>query len=598
MYKYFLFFILSISLAYSNAILIDMIKKDKLLEDNINFIDINITNKTKNIISSKDNFFLSYHLYSLDNKLIKFDNTRTKINILANNTQNIKLKLAPLKAGKYILEIDILKEKKYWLKLNYRLELQIDSYFGDYQECNRKFKRTCWYIDGEDSINRLWFIIARVLKFSQKRLKKFNISGFSAGSIYLSQIWIRDSYTILTYSKYLYKEPFLSSWLFYMLDNIKNNGLIYDWFDSSGHFDKNTVESDQESSLALAYFELLEIDRDRYINRLDDIERLLSNLWRLKRDKSSGLIVNAHTIDWGDVQYGATNWKDAVYFNNNSFKVVGIYTNAIFYSAIEKLLKEYKKLDKKKYLKWKNIQNRLKIDINSYLWNKERGFYRIHKHVSYLKHPFDEDNIFAMGGNSVALSTSLVDKNKIKSIINTALKREKLFNISTISGVLLPPYPRNYYKYHIVDDYFEYQNGGQWDWFGARLLKIMFLNNFEKVGLDELRKIAQKIVKNRTISEWNDTLGNHRGSSNYAGAGGVLGNAIVEGLFGIKLRDGKIYIDRVPKMNKKFLLNLYIPQNNLHIFYRYDGKCFLLNSNKVDKIELNIDNICFKVGKI
>ena len=76
--------------------------------------------------------------------------------------------------------------------------------------------------------------------------------------------------------------------------------------------------------------------------------------------------------------------------------------------------------------------------------------------------------------------------------------------MSTISGVLMPPYPHGFFSYHYLDEYFEYQNGGQWDWYGARIILGMYLHEFMG-ATGELEKIASKAINNCGLFEW-DTV--------------------------------------------------------------------------------------------
>ena len=43
------------------------------------------------------------------------------------------------------------------------------------------------------------------------------------------------------------------------------------------------------------------------------------------------------------------------------------------------------------------------------LWQEDKGFYRVHVHLDPLPHDFDEDDMFAMGGNAQAMISGLAD---------------------------------------------------------------------------------------------------------------------------------------------------------------------------------------------
>jgi hypothetical protein len=83
---------------------------------------------------------------------------------------------------------------------------------------------------------------------------------------------------------------------------------------------------------------------------------------------------------------------------------------------------------------------------------------------------------------------------------------------------------------------YTYQNGGQWDWFAARLVLEMYHAGYSDAATRGLQQIAQQDVKNSGIYEWEDKIGNPKGSAYYSGAAGVLARALIEGYFGIDNR--------------------------------------------------------------
>jgi hypothetical protein len=173
-----------------------------------------------------------------------------------------------------------------------------------------------------------------------------------------------------------------------------------------------------------------------------------------------------------------------------------------------------------------------------FLWQEARGFYRLHIHITPLRHAFDEDAMFAMGGNAEAVLSGLASPEKARRIFEAALSRRKEFRVSTISGVLLPPYPRGAFAHPMVDEPFEYQNGGQWDWFGGKLVLAMFREGAAAAAAGELGAIAGKDAAHGGLFEWDAPDGAGRGSARFSGSAGSLARALIEGYYGIGLSGG------------------------------------------------------------
>jgi len=51
---------------------------------------------------------------------------------------------------------------------------------------------------------------------------------------------------------------------------------------------------------------------------------------------------------------------------------------------------------------WEEKARSIKDNTNKWLWQEEKGFYKVHEHLDSLRHDFDEKNMFVMGGNTAA----------------------------------------------------------------------------------------------------------------------------------------------------------------------------------------------------
>ncbi|MFQ6110010.1 MAG: hypothetical protein ACE5L7_10715, partial [Candidatus Aminicenantales bacterium] len=225
--------------------------------------------------------------------------------------------------------------------------------------------------------------------------------------------------------------------------------------------------------------------------------------------------------------------------------------------------------DEEKAELWRKTARTLRANTNRWLWQDEKGFFRVHIHLDSMEHDFDEGNMFAMGGNTLAVLSGLASEQQARRIIHVALRRQEAYRVSTISGTLLPPYPRGLFKHPLCDDPYEYQNGAQWDWFGGRLVYAMFTHGFSQRGREKLLEIARKNIGNRGFFEWDTREGAGRGSPFFAGSTGSLAMALIQGYFGITL--GKEGLTLEPRLGRDSgEIHVDVPAGDLFAAYIYD----------------------------
>jgi len=583
-------------------------------------IPVVIQNKGTGTWDSRDKHhpvFVSYHLFDTEGDTIQFDNERTSFpkKIVPNDSTRIQLIMnAPEQPGSYIAEIDLVKEGITWFKdkgsksirislvvvkrpeLWYQLAKRLDKHKAEFK----------WEVGGLSEVNALPPLIKETFKVNagELRINSRSVYGFHAGGIY-PQIWIRDSASIVSMARYLFDERYLMSWIIAHLHFQEADGSLYDFIRPDGTFDKNTAASDQEASLIHAAWVATQAVGNEWLHQkvkgkkvLSRLELSLDYLLKHKIGSETGLFMNAHTADWGDVSPEYPDQR-AVDLHANSRYVAGIYTQAVVYRAMLELADLYREVGNvNRSGKWISKAEDIRRRTNAFLWNEKGGFYNIHRHLDFPEHEdFDETNIFATGGNTIAIISGLATREQSVRIITEAMRRQIRFNISTISGSLLPPYPKGFFKHPILDDTFEYQNGGQWDWFGGQLILGMY-----KLGMinatDELLKISRKVLLNRGFYEWDTPSGEGRGSENFSASAAALGQAVVEGLFGIEWdQSGAVVTPRLGRYEGY----IYLPQPSTDEFISYHYKPLIqtkrtkrvllkINSNIKSRIRLRIAN--------
>ena len=84
-----------------------------------------------------------------------------------------------------------------------------------------------------------------------------------------------------------------------------------------------------------------------------------------------------------------------------------------------------------------------------------------------------EQDMFYMGGTAVAAQAGLMTDEEILSAANAMEENVQSVKQAgghmTIGLTIYPPYPTGTTPF----DVYEYQNGGDWTWFGARMIKVL-----------------------------------------------------------------------------------------------------------------------------
>ncbi len=531
----------------------------------------------------------SYHLLDEKGKALKFDNPRASLSGDVRPGSQVEVDLevkAPLQPGRYSLEFDLLLEGICWfkdfggktLRIPYIVEprpwpedqFALDVAAGEFT----KFR------SGVADFETLQKLIRLTLKQDEVEFpgRTGKVCGFSAGSGY-PQIWLRDAATIIPASRYYYPGNYMTSWLEEHLAFQMSSGPLEDWIDARGKSDKNTVETDQEASAVQSTFQIFLLKGpagsewlQKSVSGEPIIDRLEKSILYLFSDRYSdkyGLLTGAHTADWGDVDPEDAD-QQATYVDEKTHWTSDIYDQAMGYEACQELAAmsaALKRPDRAEF--WRKKAAGLKESADRFLWQEDKGFYRVHVHLEPWAHDFDEDNMFPMGGNAQAIISGLADSGRARRIINQALRRQKDYGISTVSGVLLPPYPAGFFKHPAMDAPYEYQNGGQWDWFGGRLVLAMFENGFSGTAREKLAEIAGKNAANGGLFEWDTKEGAGRGSDYYAGSAGSLARALFEGYFGLKFGAERLAIE--PKLGEdRGTVHVYIPVTGHYAAYEYE----------------------------
>lgn len=287
------------------------------------------------------------------------------------------------------------------------------------------------------------------------------------------------------------------------------------------------METDQESSLIQAVYKYVQNTQDAsFLNSVIDgqtvHQRMNAALMFLLNNRYAnkyGLLYGATTADWGDVQ-PESPW--GVVLDSSSHLAIDIYDNAMFLIAVNDYLQLFPQ-DKQ----WKKVKNSITKNIMKYLWDKKAHKFIPHIYLSSSPFPkdFDENKINYHGGTATAIEAGLLDKKEIAIVNEMMIKDVQESGAPSIGLTLYPVYPEGYFKNKGMEP-FIYQNGGDWTWFGARMITQLVRNGFAKEAFEEIQPMINRVIKNNGFYEWYTRDGRPAGSGDFRGSAGVLYEAV------------------------------------------------------------------------
>lgn len=372
-------------------------------------------------------------------------------------------------------------------------------------------------------------------------------SGFNAGSGY-SQIWARDMNTFIETAceesdPAQLREAIL---LFFALQQ-PNNEMIdgyvlkedFTWYDDTPYYSdaapkhvafKNTVETDQETSLIQIVGKYVAKTGDRTIldekvagiSVQDRMKLMVEYLLRERYSEPHGLLFGAMTADWGDVQPNDDFGCD---MNELSTPAIDVYDNAMFIIALD-YLQQLADTDTDKE-RWKALSKQTSDNVRTHLWDADRQKFRAHIYLdkSPIPEGFNEEEVHYHGGTAVAIEAGLLSYDEIATVNNQMLENVRLSGMPSIGLTLYPTYPEGFFTGGMANAYV-YQNGGDWTWFGGRMIQQLARNGYTQEAYDEIQPMIERVVKNDGFYEWYGQGNVPSGSGHFKGSAGVLAKAI------------------------------------------------------------------------
>ena len=383
-------------------------------------------------------------------------------------------------------------------------------------------------------------------------------TGLNAGSGY-GEVWIRDLNTFIELALQVNEPGPIREALLTFFKFQGSDGNIVDGFipkerahvgykyrtsplapDLLAH--KNTVETDQEASLVQAIRRYVSVTGDR---RLLDEEiagqtvrkRLAAALDYVLNDRfdpTHGLVWGATTADWGDVQ-PEHEW--GVELDAQSHRAIDIYDNAMVLIAIRDYLDLIRDGPDAELVRWRTVRSDVRANVRRHLWDAGRSKFIPHLYLAGSPFPadFDEALIFYHGGTAVAIEAGLLSEAEIRRSLDQMVQNVADAGAGSIGLTLYPVYPQGFFKNPSMGP-FSYQNGGDWCWFGGRMIRQLIRHGLVEEAYRELKPMVARVKRHDGFHEWWSRDNQPRGSGLFRGSAGVLGVTIQELLAWAKQR--------------------------------------------------------------
>ncbi|HEX3624332.1 MAG TPA: amylo-alpha-1,6-glucosidase [Verrucomicrobiae bacterium] len=295
---------------------------------------------------------------------------------------------------------------------------------------------------------------------------------------------------------------------------------------------KNGVETDQESSLVQAIFKYIAVTNDKTIldetvagvSVRDRLGHALNYVLTERFDHKQGVVWGGTRADWGDVQ---PEDSPGVVLDSKSHRALTIYDSAMLLIALNDYIQLIGK-DSSGARRWKRIRDKLQHNARKCLWDSRNQKFIPHVYIDGSPFPkdFDENTIYYHGGTAVAIEAGLLTRDEVTGALQRMEANVRAANASSIGLTMYPPYPNGFFKNPQLTKPYTYQNGGDWCWFGGRMVQQLIAYGYVAEAYHALQPMVERVVRVGDFHEWWSRDNKPKGSGNFRGSAGVLGKAI------------------------------------------------------------------------
>ncbi|MCX7169600.1 MAG: hypothetical protein NTY41_04735 [Proteobacteria bacterium] len=387
---------------------------------------------------------------------------------------------------------------------------------------------------GSSDESRLANSIRNDLRLPEVRAKARQLVAkeSAAGSAYAA-VFIRDLNTFVDLAIEGQGPQKVRSQLKQFLDHQGEDGNIVDGITlQDGSTFKGTVESDQESSLVQAVAKYVAITGDkaflsedvRGVAVIERLENALMFLYMQRFSTQYGLVFGGTRADWGDVQPEDTPGVD---MSAASHPSLSIYDNAMLTLALVDLQTLENDVGRDVNA-WAVRERDLRAAVRTHLWSGTQFVPHIYlDRGSPFPPDFDESRIYFQGGTAVAIQAGLLESAEVAQAFARMIKNKNDSGSGTVGVAIYPPYPAGFFqnKQYMGAEYV-YQNGGDWPWFGARIIQQMVAHGQVQLAYQEIVPMLSRVLRDDGFFEWYARDGTAQGSGDYRGSAGQIAKAI------------------------------------------------------------------------
>ena len=126
----------------------------------------------------------------------------------------------------------------------------------------------------------------------------------------------------------------------------------------------------------------------------------------------------------------------------------------------------------------------------------------------------------------MAIEAGLLSREQIKVSLEKMIANVEASGAASIGLTLYPPYPDGSFENKGMYPY-GYQNGGDWTWFGARMIQQLIQHGFVEEAYEQIRPMVKRVKDNEGFFEWYTVDNQPEGSGTFRGSAGVLYKAII-----------------------------------------------------------------------
>jgi hypothetical protein len=354
----------------------------------------------------------------------------------------------------------------------------------------------------------------------------------TAGTIYPA-VFIRDLNTFVELAIEVQGGPVVRAQLRQFLDHQGEDGNIADGINTAdGASFKGTVETDQESSLVQAIAKYVAITGDkaflsevvRGASVIVRLENAMNFLYTQRYASKYSLIFGGTRADWGDVQ---PEDIPGVLLNEKSHPSVSIYDNAMLTLALVDM-QALETASKRDPNPWAVRERDLRAAVRANLWTGTQFIPHLYLDKgSPFPANFDESKIYFQGGTAVAIQAGLLQPTEVTQAFARMIKNKVDSGSRSVGVTLYPTYPAGFFaNTEYMGAEYQYQNGGDWPWFGARIIQQMVNYGQVDTAYKEFDPMLNFVVRDDGFFEWYTRDGTKQGSGDYRGTAGQIVLAI------------------------------------------------------------------------